>query len=158
MVRMLSILFAGWVVNRVMVENRIRRPIALLPPPGRKRRGAPAGGSRKASAMTMADQDKPGQPGNPPENDVPEAVEDDAPVVQEDWERIDAAEAEAGADEEDVFASEEVEIVPEETDLSPEENDDNPYQESDEALPDDEEERAIRHGLLDRDKGERFGD
>jgi hypothetical protein len=41
MVRMLSILFAGWVVNRVMAENRIRNPIALLPPPGRKRRGRP---------------------------------------------------------------------------------------------------------------------
>jgi hypothetical protein len=41
MVRMLSILFAGWVVNRVMAENRIRHPIALLPPPGRERRGRP---------------------------------------------------------------------------------------------------------------------
>ena len=51
-----------------------------------------------------------------------------------------------------------MEIVPEETELSPEEDDDNPYQESDEALPDDEEETAIRHDLLDRDEGERFGD
>jgi hypothetical protein len=41
MVRILSILFAGWVVNRVMAENRIRHPIALLPPPGRKRRERP---------------------------------------------------------------------------------------------------------------------
>jgi hypothetical protein len=39
MVRMLSILFAGWVVNRVMAENRIWHPTALLPPPGRKRQG-----------------------------------------------------------------------------------------------------------------------
>jgi hypothetical protein len=41
MVRMLSILFAGWVVNRVMIENRVRRPIALLPPPDRKRQRRP---------------------------------------------------------------------------------------------------------------------
>jgi hypothetical protein len=39
--RMLSILFAGWVVNRVIAENRIQHPIALLPPPGQKRRGRP---------------------------------------------------------------------------------------------------------------------
>lgn len=46
MVRMLSILFAGWVVNRVMAENRIRHPTALLPPPGRKRQG-PSQGERE---------------------------------------------------------------------------------------------------------------
>ena len=108
--------------------------------------------------MVMADQGKPGTPGNPAEDETPVVVEDDTPIVEEDWERVDAAEAEAGGDEEDVFASEEVEIVPEETDLSPEEDDDNPYQESDEALPDDKEEAAIRRELLDRDEGERFGD
>jgi hypothetical protein len=41
MMRILSILFAGWVVNRVMIENGIRRPVALLPSPDRKRQGRP---------------------------------------------------------------------------------------------------------------------
>ncbi|NGO53664.1 hypothetical protein [Allomesorhizobium camelthorni] len=43
MVRTLSILFAGWVVNRVTAESRVRHPIALLPPPGRKRQGRQQG-------------------------------------------------------------------------------------------------------------------
>jgi hypothetical protein len=107
--------------------------------------------------MTM-DQNRPGSPGNPADDDTPVAVEDDVPVVEEDWERADAAEAEAGSDGEDVFASEEVEIVAEETDpMQDDDDDDNPYQESDEALPDDKEEAAIRHDLLDRNE-ERFGD
>jgi hypothetical protein len=108
--------------------------------------------------MTMADQDRHGSPGAPAKEDMPAAVEDDAPIEEEDWERVDPAEAEAGADEEDIFASEEVEIVTEETDLSQDDDDDNPYQESDEALPDDREEAAIGRDLLDRDEGERFGD
>jgi hypothetical protein len=108
--------------------------------------------------MTMADQDKPGQSSNPTEDDAPVVVEDDEPIVEEDWERIDPAEAEAGADEEDVFASEEVEIVSEEVDLSLEEDDDNPYQESDEALPDDVEEAAIRGHFRKPNNGGRFGD
>jgi hypothetical protein len=83
------------------------------------------------------------------EKDAPAVAPDDAPIVEEDWERIDASEAEAGAEEEDIFASREVEIVAEETNLPEADNDDNPYQESDEALPDDKEEAAIRRDLID---------
>lgn len=83
----------------------------------------------------------PGEPDNP--------TEDAAPIMENDRERVDAAEAEAGADDEDVFASEEAEMIVEEDD------DDNPYQESDEALPDDKEEAAIRHDLMDPDNIDR---
>lgn len=80
----------------------------------------------------------------PYRRDVPAAVGREAPErAGQDW---DALEAEAsgsvpadGADPVDVERDGE---LPEEGGL-PEENDDNPDQESDEALPDDEEERAI---------------
>jgi hypothetical protein len=106
--------------------------------------------------MTIEEQEKPGPAGEPMADDAASAAGDEA--VQE-WERVDVDEVDASADDGDILASEEVEIIDEDSDLQQDDpGDDNPYQESDEALPGDKEEAAIRHDLLDRDQGERFGD
>ena len=106
--------------------------------------------------MAIEEQEKPGAAGEPVPDDASVAVESDIEATED---HVDVDEAETSADDDDILASQEVEVLDE--DIDPQQDDpgnDNPYQESDEALPDDKEEAAIRHDLLDRDEGERFGD
>ena len=85
----------------------------------------------------------------------------DEPLLPElgeaDWDGLDDGADEIAPDEADIITEEELTGVEEEEEESLEEDDDNPYQNSDEALPDDDEEKAIDH-LLRRDGEGRFGD
>lgn len=74
-------------------------------------------------------------------------------LAEPEW---DGQETEA-VDPDDLDIIEELTGVEEDGDVLLEEDDDNPYQDSDEALPDDDEEKAIDHKLRQDGDG-RFGE
>ena len=83
-------------------------------------------------------------------------IEPDLPTIaQQDWDELKGTEPAPESFENDEFQSLEDDEFPLEGEVPgdlPKEDDDNPFQESDEALPDDEEERAISRNLAKDDE------